>query len=150
LNQRLFNRGPDGRYYLEKRMLTEAAPLIEQEYVKNPDEPEPRRDKALLLALQGKHREAQAAVPRVLEKVRRDKAYHHYTYDIGRIYALGGKGEEALKWLRITVKEGFPCYPLFARDSFLDPIRKDPAFIQFIAEMQGRWKGYQHEFGNSN
>jgi TolB-like protein len=150
LNQRLFNRGPDGRYYLEKRMLTEAAPLIEQEYVKNPDEPEPRRDKALLLALQGKHREAQAAVPRILEKVRRDKAYHHYTYDIGRIYALGGKGDEASKWLRITVKEGFPCYPLFARDSFLDPIRKDPAFIQFMAEMQERWKGYQHEFGNSN
>ncbi len=147
LNQRLFNRGPDIRYYLEKRMLKEAAPLIEQEYVKNPDEPGPRREKALLLALQGKHREAQAAVPRIMEKVRRDKTYHHVTYDIARIYALDGKSDEALKWLRITVKEGFPCYTLFARDSFLDPIRRAPAFMQFMAEMKTRWEGYQREFG---
>jgi len=110
-------------------MLKEAAPLIEQEYVKNPDEPGPLGDKALLLALQGKHREAQAAVPRIMEKVPRDKAYHHSTYYVARVYALGGKSEEALKWLRITVDEGFPCYARFARDSFPDPIRKDPAFI---------------------
>jgi TolB-like protein/Flp pilus assembly protein TadD len=147
VNQRLLNRGPAVRYYLEKRMLKEAAPLIKQEYVQNPDEPESRRDTALLMALQGRHREAQAAVPGIMEKVRRDKAYHHYTYDLARIYALGGKGEEALKWLRITVKEGFPCYTLFARDPFLDPIRKDPAFIQFMAEMKTRWEGYQREFG---
>ncbi|MFL6334689.1 MAG: protein kinase domain-containing protein [Pyrinomonadaceae bacterium] len=147
LNRRLFNRGPDGRYYLEKRMLKEAAPLIEEEYAKNPDEPEPRRDRALLMALQGKHREAQAAVPRIMERVRRNKGYHHYTYDIARIYALDGKGEEASKWLRATVKEGFPCYTLFARDPFLDPIRKDPAFIQFMDEMKSRWEGYRREFG---
>jgi serine/threonine protein kinase len=147
LNQRLFNSGPDIRYYLEKRMLKEAAPLIAQEYVKNHAEPGPRRDKALLLALQGKHRESQAAVPRIMEKVRRDKAYHHFTYDIARIYALDSKSEEALKWLRITVKEGFPCYTLFARDSFLDPIRKDPAFIQFMTEIKTRWEGYRREFG---
>jgi eukaryotic-like serine/threonine-protein kinase len=146
LNQRLFNRGPDLQYYLEKKMLKEAAPLVEQEYVKNPDEPEPRRDKALLLALQGKHKEAQAAVPRIMEKVRRDKAYHHFTYNIARIYALGSKSEEALKWLRITAKEGFPCYTLFARDSFLDPIRKDQAFTQFMTEMETRWEGYRREF----
>lgn len=147
MNQRLFNHVPNIRYYLEKRMLKEAAPLIEEEYVKKPDEPGPRRDKALLLALQGKHREAQAAVPKIMEKVRRDMTHHHFIYDIARIYALGGKSEEALKWLRITVKEGFPCYTLFARDSFLDPIRKDPAFIQFMAEMKARWEGYRREFG---
>jgi TolB-like protein len=147
INQRLFSHVPGIRYYLGKRMLKEAGSLIEQEYVKNPDEPGPRRDKALLLALQGKHREAQAAVPRIMEKVRRDKRYHHVTYDIACIYALDGKSEEALKWLRITVKEGFPCYTLFARDSFLDPIRKDPAFIQFMTEMKTRWEGYQREFG---
>ena len=45
------------------------------ECVKNPDELESRRDKALLLALKGKHSEAQAAVPRMMQKVRRDKAY---------------------------------------------------------------------------
>jgi hypothetical protein len=61
--------------------------------------------------------------------------------------SLGGRSEAALKWLRVTVQEGFPCYPLFARDSMLDRIRKDPAFLQFMAEMKTRWEGYQRQFG---
>lgn len=101
----------------------------------------------LLLALQGKHQEAQAAVPSILKRERRYRGYHHGTYNIARIYPLGGKSEEAVKWLRVTVQEGFPCYPLFARDSMLDLIRKDPAFLQFMAEMKARWEGYQREFG---
>ena len=83
----------------------------------------------------------------MLEKAPRDKGYHHFTYASARIYALGGKSADALKWLRLTVAEGFPCYTLFARDPFLDPIRKDPAFMQFMAEMKTRWEGYQRQFG---
>lgn len=67
--------------------------------------------------------------------------------NIARIYALGGKSEEAVKWLRITVTEGFSHYPLFARDTFLDPIRETTAFKQFMAEMKSRWEGYQRQFG---
>jgi eukaryotic-like serine/threonine-protein kinase len=145
LQQRLFNRGPDIRYYLEKRMLKEAEPLIEQKYVQNPSLAP--NERGLLLALQGKHREAQSEVPQIVEKIPRNKTSHHFTYDVARIYALGGKSEEALKWLRKTVNEGFPSYPLFARDPFLDPIREDPAFIQFMAEMKTRWEGYRREFG---
>lgn len=68
----------------------------------------------------------------IIEKIPRNKTSHNYTYDIARIYAMDCKSEEALKWLRKTANEGFPCYPLFARDSFLDPIRKDSAFIEFM------------------
>jgi hypothetical protein len=96
----------------------------------------------LLLKLEG-----YAKVSSILKKERRYRGWHHVTYDLARIYALGGKSEEAVKWLRVTVQEGFPCYPLFARDSMLDPIRKDPAFLQFMAEMKTRWEGYQRQFG---
>lgn len=41
-----------------------------------------------------------------MEKVGRDKAYHHYTYNSARIYALGGKTEEALKWLLFCQRAG--------------------------------------------
>ena len=145
--ERFFNRGPDRRYYLEKSMVKEAGPLVEQAYQQNPGDARVQEERALLLALQGKHPEAQAAVPLILEKARKNRGYHHLTYDLARIYALGGKIGEALKWLRVTVKEGFPCYPLFARDPFLDPIRQDPAFVLFLEEMKTRWKGYQREFG---
>ena len=29
---------------------------------------------------------------------------------------------------------GFPCYPLFARDTNLDRIRRDPRFQAFLAD----------------
>src|SRR6185503_9635223 len=106
-----------------------------------------RAEKILLLALQGKRHEAQAGAQALLKTLRINRGYHHYTYVVARIYALDGRNEEALKWLRVTVKEGFPCYPLFARDSFLDSIRKDAAFIQFMAELKRRWEDYQREFG---
>jgi hypothetical protein len=44
-------------------------------------------------------------------------------------------------------QKSIPCYTLFERDPFLDPIRKDPAFIQFMTEMNTRWEGYRREFG---
>jgi serine/threonine-protein kinase len=145
-SKRFFNRGPDLRYFLEKRMLKEAETQVEREY-RDPNRPWMRGHRALLLALQGKHQEAEAVALSTLEKVRTIRGYHHSTYQLARIYALGGRSEKAVEWLRITVDEGFPCYPLFARDSFLDPIRKDPAFLQFMAEMKTRWEGYQRQFG---
>ncbi len=68
-NKRFFNRGPDLRYYVEKRMLKEAEPRVEQEY-QDPNRPWTRVYRALLLALQGKHQEAEAVALSVLEKVR--------------------------------------------------------------------------------
>jgi tetratricopeptide (TPR) repeat protein len=146
-SHRLLNREPDLRYFLEKGNLKEAERLAEREYETESDAVWKFVDQILLKALQGKHEEAQAAVPVILAKERRYRGYHHDTYNIARIYALGGKGEEAVKWLRITVTEGFPHYPLFARDTFLDPIREDTAFKQFMAEMKSRWEGYQRQFG---
>ena len=128
-------------------MVKEAAPLAEEELQKNTDPDFARNQRMLLLALQGKHEEAQAFVPVFLEKLRKNRGYHHYTYNVARVYALGGKSEEAVKWLRVTVAEGFPCYPLFERDRFLDPIRNDPEVAKFLTEMKERWEGYVRAFG---
>jgi len=145
--RRYFNREPDYRYYLEKGMVKEARPLLERAYEKNPNLPWIRRARALLLAIEGKHHEAQSLIPSLLEKERSYRGYHHDTYDIARIYALGGKAEDAVKWLRETAKEGFPCYPLFARDPFLARIRNNPIFAAFLSEMKERWEDYRHSYG---
>jgi tetratricopeptide (TPR) repeat protein len=144
---RFFKRGPDLAFFIEKKMVNEAAPMLEEVLHRYPASVHAQIQRALLLALQGQHRTAEAAVPVLHRKLRRNRGYHHETYRFARIYALGGRAREAVKWLRITVEEGFPCYPLFARDSFLDPIRKDPAFIRFLTEMKERWEGYRRQFG---
>jgi DNA-binding winged helix-turn-helix (wHTH) protein/TolB-like protein/Tfp pilus assembly protein PilF len=147
-SRKFFNRDPDVRYFIEKRMVKEAEALAAQDYQRDPEAVWRFVQQILLKALQGKHEEAQAAIPVILSKERRYRGYHHDTYNIARIYALDGKSQEALKWLRTTATEGFPHYPLFARDSFLDPIRHDPEFKKFMEEMKEKWEGYKREFGS--
>src|SRR5262249_32804735 len=47
-----------------------------------------------------------------------------------------------------TAATGFPNYPLFARDPFLDRIRQTPAFIKFMNEQKVEHEKYRHEFGD--
>ena len=143
---RFLNKEPDVRYLIEKRMVKEAEARVTQEYQRNPDAIWILVYQSLVKALQGRHKEAQAAVATILSQERRYRGYHHDTYNIARIYALGAKKTEALHWLRVTVAEGFLHYPLLARDPFLDQIRRDIEFTQFLEEMKRKWEGYQREF----
>jgi serine/threonine-protein kinase len=137
--------GPD-RALIEKGRLDEAQPLVEDAVQKNSGDLRARARLALIFALRGKFREAEAAIPPILDQARNNRAYHHVTYDIACVYALAGKVDEAIKWLRTTADNGMPNYPLFVRDPHLDRIRKEPAFIQFMTELKKVWDDYQREF----
>jgi hypothetical protein len=103
---------------------------------------------ALLLALKGDFRSAQERVPGILAKVQlNDQNRHHHTYHAACVYALAGKSSEAVRWLKETAATGFPNYPLFARDPFLDHIRQAPEFIQFMTDQKAQWEKYRQEFG---
>src|SRR2546425_157767 len=52
--------------------------------------------------------------------------FHHAAYHIALAYALLHRPIPAVHWLRQTADGGFPCYPMFERDPFLDSIRADP------------------------
>ena len=75
----------------------------------------------------------------LIEKVAKRKAVnpsHHAAYFAASAWARMGRAEEAVESLREAAETGFPCYPLFARDINLDPIRQDPRFQAFLADMQ--------------
>ena len=104
--------------------------------------------KALLFALKGDFRSAEAQIPTILNRHPiKGPTYHHATYDIACVYALEGKSDEAVKWLKETAATGFPCYPLFERDPYLNRIRQAPEFIQFMGEMKAQNERYRREFG---
>jgi TolB-like protein/predicted Ser/Thr protein kinase len=103
--------------------------------------------RALLLALKGDFRSAEAQIPEILGRHPvKDPFYHHAVYDIACIYALQGKTSEAVKWLREMVATGFEGRVL-ERDGYLNRIRSSPEFIQFMTEQKARWARYQSEFG---
>ena len=144
--RKFFNLSPQGNHYLEKRMIKEAEPLITEAFKKNPDDGFVRADWALLRALQGKHREAQAAIPAIVKATESLRGFHHAAHTVARVCALGGDGREAVKWLRVAADAGQPNYTLCMRDSFLDPVRADPAFVEFMKELKARWEGYRRAF----
>jgi hypothetical protein len=100
---------------------------------------------AALLAHLGKRDEAEklvlevggGAVPRVADaNARTTYLDHHVAYGLATAWAQLGHPDRALAWLENATETGFPCYPWFARDTLLDPVRKDPAVKSFLDAMQ--------------
>ncbi len=77
----------------------------------------------------------------LIEKVAKRKAVnpaHHAAYFAACAWARMQRAQEAVQYLREAAETGFPCYYLFAHDPNLDPIRQDPRFQAFLADMQKR------------
>jgi tetratricopeptide (TPR) repeat protein len=144
--QRFFNSGPGLKYYLDKNRLNDAQPLLEQALAKDPNNPDVRLRKALFLALKEDFNAAEAEIPWILEHIQKNRGYHHNAYEIARVYALAGKSQEAIKWLREAAATGLPCYPLFERDPYLNRIRQAPEFTQFMSETKAQLEKYKLEF----
>ena len=136
-------------YYMRKHMLDDAQKSIDERLPKGSAYPDFLMQQALLFALKGDFREAEARVPGILGRIKfNDQSRHHSTYDAACIYALAGNTDEAVKWLKETAAMGFPNYPLFERDPYLDRIRKAPEFVQFMADKKAQWEKYRQEFGD--
>lgn len=74
-----------------------------------------------------------------------DESRHHSIYHAACIYALADNSSEAVRWLKETAATGFPNYPHFARDPFLDRIRQAPESAQFMVEQKARWEKLRAE-----
>ncbi len=124
----------------------EARKAIDSELANRPKDPFALSMLALYQMLNGDARAAEAAIPGFVERGKQSRAFHHLTYNVACVYALQGKASQAVQWLQKTVDTGMPNYTLFSRDPHLDKIRKDPGFVQFMAELKPRFEKYQQEF----
>lgn len=65
---------------------------------------------------------------------------HHVAHSLADAYAQLGNKKEAVRWLRQAAETGFPCYPWYANNPLLDPLRGDPEFQEFLANMRNQWE----------
>jgi hypothetical protein len=72
---------------------------------------------------------------------------HHLAYSLGAAFAQLGEFAEARRWLADAARTGFPCYPWYARDALLDPLRSDPEFQRFMLVLQGSWRAQAARYG---
>lgn len=96
--------------------------------------------RAMMFAKAGRRREADAEIATSLRLGRGFGHFHHTAYNIASAYALLGNHQEAVKYLQNAADDGFPCYPLFAKDKQLDSLRKDPTFIAFLEKQRREYE----------
>lgn len=136
----------DPWYYMRKGDLENAKKAIDEREPQGGKYPEFLMIQALYSAQMGNFSEAESKVPAIVDMLLPgSQNRHHVTYNAACIFALAGDSREAVKWLRETAATGFPDYPLFARDQYLDRIRKSPEFVKFISEQQVQWERFRQE-----
>ena len=139
---------PTSLWYLKgKGRLDEAQKKLDELSVKYPNDPGVKFEQAFLAALKGDFHTTEAEITFMLSDINPQAFnYHHATYNMACLYALGGKSDEAVEWLRETAAKGFPSYTLFERDPYLNRIRQEPEFIKFMTEMKQQHERYRTEF----
>ena len=98
---------------------------------------------ALLAASTGEGTKAERAIRKAIEKGKGFGHFHHTAYNIACAYALMKKTEPAFNWLQAAADDGFPCYPMFENDPYLDHLRQDPRFIALIAKLKEQREHYR-------
>ncbi|MFZ0062928.1 MAG: protein kinase [Pyrinomonadaceae bacterium] len=98
---------------------------------------------AVLAASDGQERKAEDNIQLAIERGKGFGHFHHTAYNIACAYARMNKPEQAIKWLEVAAQDGFPCYPLFERDTNLDNLRQHPRFIKFLTEQKQQWEHYR-------
>ena len=145
-DDRFFGKTTRAKGLIGKHRLEDAQTLVEKNIERAPGDFRSRAELALVLALKGKFKEAEAGIPGILSEAQKNRAYHHIMYDLASVYALEGKTSEAVKLLQRTADTGMPNYTLFNRDKNLDRIRNDASFVQFMSELKKKWDGYRRDF----
>jgi TolB-like protein/DNA-binding winged helix-turn-helix (wHTH) protein len=122
-------------FYLGRKR--EAADLLGS--IKRGGAPDVRSQAALasVLAATGQRAAARATVNEIVRGPYMD---HHIAYSLGAAYAQLGQTVDAVKFLRVAVDEGFPCYPWFVEDPLLAPIRRNAAYGQLVSDLRVRFE----------
>ena len=114
-----------------------------------PEEPTIDSTEALVWAHRGEITRAYSILEQALARGKPLLHIHHMWHNAAAVYAMGGDGDRAIRWLRSAADMGLPNYPLFARDPHLRPLARDQRFEQFMIGVKSEWLEYRRQFGDS-
>ena len=101
-----------------------------------PGEPLLIASQGMLHARRGESAAAHECVGRALDSPRSFSHTHHVHYEIAEIYATLGEPDKAMGWLQRTADTGFPCWPFFLADPFLESLRDRVDFKRLIDDLR--------------
>ena len=125
--------------------LSAAADRLTFALEKYPDEP-------LFISLRGMLHARQNEAGAAMECVRKaldfpfSLAHQHHTFHhLACIYAVLGDIEKAMAWLAKSVDTGFPCWPFFQVDPYLENLRHQDRFQQLVSALERRYTALRIE-----
>ena len=83
---------------------------------------------------------------RVLQKLEENLVDAEQFYNIANLYGLLGFNEECIRTLRKAVSRGFFSYPVLQNDSFLDPVRNEPDFLEVLEEARIKHEAFGRRY----
>jgi serine/threonine-protein kinase len=104
---------------------------------------------ALLFAKRGDIKRAEAAARKAARSKQLFTYSHHLAHAVGAAYAILGKTDSALTWLRRASETGFPNYPVFRDDPHLTGLGEIPEYRRFLSAMKRQWVAFNREFAHA-
>jgi DNA-binding SARP family transcriptional activator/Tfp pilus assembly protein PilF len=139
-----FRERPPGLYVLGTRilppLLSGDLDLAEQRVAaalkQHPDEPWLVTFQGMLYARHNQAGLALECVRRALDSPSSFGHTHHTYHHIACIHAVLGDTATAMAWLERSVNTGFPCWPFFRMDPYLENLREEPAFKRLMTHLE--------------
>jgi len=96
--------------------------------------------RAMLRARSGDRAGAKADIAEAIRIGKGFVHFHHTAYAIGAVYSVLGDVEKGQEWIENAATDGFPCYPLFEKDPYLERLRTSPRFREFLTRLRQDWE----------
>ena len=94
------------------------------------------RSQAALAGVEAAAGDKAAARARVVAIERGPYMDHHAAASLAAAWAQLGDAAASVTWMERAAASGFACYPWFARDPLLDPVRSDPAVLALLDRLR--------------
>jgi Flp pilus assembly protein TadD len=101
---------------------------------------------ALLFAKRGDPERAEAASRAATRSKQLFTYSHHVAHTIAVAFAILGKTDPALTWLRRASETGFPHYFVFRDDPHLTNLRDVPDYRRLLSSLKRQWIAFHREF----
>ena len=96
--------------------------------------------RAMLRVRSGDRAGARADIAEAIRIGKGFQHFHHTAYAIGAVYSLLGDIEKGQEWIENAAADGFPCYPLFEKDPYLERLRTSPQFREVLIKLRRNWE----------
>ena len=94
------------------------------------------RSQATLAGVEAAAGDTVAARARLIAIERGPYMDHHVAASLAAAWAQLGDAAASVTWMERAAASGFACYPWFAKDPLLDPIRSDPAVLALLERLR--------------